>query len=396
MGHFNRYILWEIAKLFVIALFAFTTVMMLFAIAKHGFSQSLGILAIIELIPYVLPESLQFSIPATLLFAVCSVFGRIAADNEILSITAAGVTPMTIVKPVVIAGLLLSLSSVWLNDLAVSWGRPGINRVIMHSIEQILYGVLGNRQSYESNSGFTIHVHRIGEDGRELLGPTITLPRASGPPIEITAHTARIVMKPEQEVLVLELVDSYFESGDIVWQRPGPYALEVHLADATRKGTASSRPAEYTMRQINLEMKTQQAKIEMLQEEIAARTAMGLSAGKLNWLDDHQTTQALHAIESGNNRITRLHVEPWRRWAFGFSCLCFVWVGIPLSIWMRSADHWTSFGVCFLPILLVFFPIFAVGLELAKEGTWPPSSVWLGNIALLIAGAWWLRKVYRG
>ncbi len=396
MARFNRYILWEICKLFVIALVAFTTLMMLFAIAKEGLSQSLGVMAIIELIPYVLPSSLQYSIPATLLFAVCSVFGRISADNEILAITAAGVPPMMVVKPVVIASLLLSLFSVWLNDVAVSWGRPGINRVIMHSIEQIVYGVLASQGSYTSNSGLTIHVHGIGEDGRELLRPMITIPRASGPMWEINARSARIMVQPDREVLVIQLEDTQIESGEIVHQRPGPFSLEIQLSDATRKGTAASSPAEFAIRQLSAEMKSQEERILHQHEEIAARTAMGLSAGKLGWLHDVQMANSLGAIRHGNHQLTRLRVEPWRRWAFGFSCLAFVWVGIPLSIWMRSADHWTSFGVCFLPILLVFFPIFAMGLTFAKEGTWPPATVWLGNLALLLSGAWWLRKVYRG
>ena len=51
--------------------------------------------------------------------------------------------------------------------------------------------------------------------------------------------------------------------------------------------------------------------------------------------------------------------------------------------------------VLFLPILLVFFPVFAIGLNNAKDGIWPPISVWLGNLVLLLCGAYWLKRVYR-
>ena len=142
MGRFNAYIVWEITKLFVVALTAFTTVIMLFVLAQELFTQGLGILTVIELIAYVLPESLQYALPATLLFAVCSVYGRLSADNEVLAVTAAGVAPLTIIKPMLIASFFLSLFAVWLNDMAVSWGRPGINRVVMHSIEEVAYGFL--------------------------------------------------------------------------------------------------------------------------------------------------------------------------------------------------------------------------------------------------------------
>lgn len=396
MQRFNTYIIWEITKLFVLALVGFTTVIMLSLIAKESLTQSLGLLAIIEIIPYTLPESLQFSLPATLLFAVCSVYGRISADNEVLAVTASGVQPFAIIRPVLIASLLLSLCAVWLNDLAVSWGRPGMNRVVMHSIEQVVYGVLSSQGSYTSGKGFSIHVHGIGEDGRELLLPTITIPRQSGPPLEISARSARMSMDPVEEVLLIELEDSDFKTGELQGLKPGRTPYQVQLSDATKKGTSSGSPANYALRQLGSELNSQRKQIDATEETLAARAAMGMAAGKLDWLDDPITHNALATINSGQSRLTRLSVEPWRRWALGFSCLFFVWVGIPLSIWMKSADHWTSFGVCFLPILLVFFPVFAVGLNHAKDGSWPPISVWIGNVTLLVSGAWWLRRVYRG
>ena len=67
---------------------------------------------------------------------------------------------------------------------------------------------------------------------------------------------------------------------------------------------------------------------------------------------------------------------------------------MPLAIWCRTADYWSSFGVAFLPILLIYYPLFALGLEQAKDGGWPPYSVWLGNLALSAVGAWYLRKVH--
>ncbi len=197
LRRFNRYILWEVGKLFAVALTAFTTVIMLAGVVQQLVSQGLGIMAIMELLPYVLPISLQFALPATLLFAACSVYGRISADNEVLAIMAAGVPPMRIMTPTLILSFLLSLFAVWLNDIAFSWGRPGINRVVMHSLEQVAYSYLSSQGSYSSAQGFSIHVHGIGPDGRELIMPTITPPQtAGGEPFSISAKSARLKMDP--------------------------------------------------------------------------------------------------------------------------------------------------------------------------------------------------------
>ncbi len=396
MRRFNLYVVWEVSKLFVVALVAFTTMIMLAGVAQQLISQGLGPWAVLEMLPYVLPISLQFAIPATLLFAVCSVYGRISADNEILAVMAAGVPPMRFIAPTLIASFLLSLANVWLNDIAVSWGQPGMNRIVMHSVEQVAYSYLASQGSYSSDQGLSIHVHGIGEDGRELIRPTITFPpQSDGSSIEITATSARLTVDPQAEELKIDLIDMEIQHGTWVTKQPGESTHRVKLSQATKKGTSAGRPTEIPMRQIGPEKKKQREEIAKSQEILAARTAMGLAVGKFEWLDDARSFETLGVVESGRSRLQRLDIEPWRRWASGFSCLFFVWVGIPLSIWMRSADHWTSFGACFMPILLLFYPAFMIGLNQAKDGNWPAASVWLGNLILLVAGGWWLRKIYR-
>ena len=99
--------------------------------------------------------------------------------------------------------------------------------------------------------------------------------------------------------------------------------------------------------------------------------------------------------EDLNRRLCRLLTEPHRRWSAGFSCLCFVLVGAPMAIRMRNRDFLTSFFVCFLPILLVYYPLLMFGVSGAKDGTVPAYSVWAGNALLLFWGMWLLQRVMR-
>jgi lipopolysaccharide export system permease protein len=106
--------------------------------------------------------------------------------------------------------------------------------------------------------------------------------------------------------------------------------------------------------------------------------------------------QAQHGeLKRAVSRLHRLHTEPWRRWASGFSCLFFVVVGAPLAIRMRNDDLFSSFAICFLPILVVYYPLLAFGLDRAKSGDLPPYSVWIGNVILCAAGIWLTRRVVR-
>lgn len=397
MHRFNRYILWEISKLFVIALVAFTSMIILYGVMKELLRQGLGTMAILQLLPYVLPVSLQYALPATLLFAVCSVYGRISADNELMAVMSVGVQPIQFITPTLIFGFIISLFAVWLNDVAYSWGKPGIRRVVTHSIEQVAYGYLKSQGAYTSDNGFSIHVHGIGEDGRELILPTIShQPKRGGQPISIEAKSASMRVNLESEELVIELMDSIVTLGNSGQQmdRPGTISMAIPLSDATKKSTKKD-VSDFPMRKISAEIQRQRLSLEELEEFLTARSGLAFAVGKHEWTNDTLQEEWNYDLAIGRNRLNSLKMEPWRRWAGGFSCLLFVWVGIPLSIWMKSADHWTSFGTCFLPTLLIYYPVFTLGLDHARDGSWTPASVWLGNLALLAVGAWWMRRIYR-
>jgi lipopolysaccharide export system permease protein len=70
-------------------------------------------------------------------------------------------------------------------------------------------------------------------------------------------------------------------------------------------------------------------------------------------------------------------------------------IGVPVSVWLRFSEFIASFFVCFLPILVVYYPLLAVSVDQAKDGAFPPQSVWLGNILLSLTGVWLMRRVNR-
>jgi len=106
----------------------------------------------------------------------------------------------------------------------------------------------------------------------------------------------------------------------------------------------------------------------------------------------HVLTGRLHDCR---RHLYRLLTEPHRRWSAGFSCLCFVWVGAPMAIRLRHREFLTSFFLCFLPVLVVYYPLLMLGIDGAKHGTVPPATVWAGNLLLIAWGAWLLRRVLR-
>ena len=149
-----------------------TLFMMLVGVMKEAYSQGLGLKQVALLMPYVLPEALRFAVPGTILFATCSVYGRMAACNEVVAVKSTGhFADGAILADAGASRRVLSIATVWLNDVAVSWGRSGMRRVVIESVEEVAYAQLAQQKSFATKN-FASMSRRV--DGRKLIRPTFT------------------------------------------------------------------------------------------------------------------------------------------------------------------------------------------------------------------------------
>ncbi len=389
----TRYVLWELLQVFLVALSALTLFMLVVGLVKEAQQQGLGLVQILMLVPFVIPEAMRFAVPGTMLFAVASVFGRMSASNEVTALKAAGVSPMAVIWPAIGLAMVVSFVSVWLNDVAVSWGRDGIRRVIVNSVEEIIYGRLRQQRSYSTSQ---VSMNVKGVDGRRLLRPTLTfLSSDSGTPATVSAEEAMLEANPDAGTLVVTFRNGTLHMGDYTASFPETIVREVPLDAVSRKETTSTSPSEIAMANF---AKAKQAQIDVIDkvEQVAAgKIGIGLVTGRIEHALPGFTRYEQDLLTHERNRLTRVIMEPWRRWANGFSCLCFVLVGAPMAIRLRNADFLTSFFLCFLPILVVYYPVFILGVDQAKRGAVPPAAVWLGNVLIVLWGWWLLRRVIR-
>jgi lipopolysaccharide export system permease protein len=389
----TRYILTEIMKIFVVALFALTLLILLIGVGRTLLREGLGPLAIVKLLPFVLPISLQFAFPATALFAVSCVYGRMAGDGEVATVKASGISPLKVLQPALVFAFLLSPFAVCMSDLAVSWGRPGVNRVVMLSIEDIVYRKMRSQHSY-TDDGFSIHVRDV--NGRQLEYPTVTV-HSGKTPMKLQARQGRLTLDAENETLLLELVDSRWDrGGSIQGIVPGKTEVPIPLSRTLRTPSqAETRPSELPLRLIGIERLRQDARSHAAIGKLAAHTGFSILTSHPEAIAGPTGQQMIAKLEASRRRLTKLRIEPWRRWAEGFSCFFFVLIGAPLAMIARTSDYWTTFGRCFLPTLLLYYPLFILGLNQAKDAVIPPYGVWLGNVVLAVIGVALVARVRR-
>ena len=387
----TRYILVEITKVFVVTLTAMTLFMILISVSKEAYSQGLGLKQVLLLIPYVLPEALRFAVPGTVLFAASAVYGRMAAANEIVAIKASGISPYVVLWPTFVFAFLLSIATVWLNDVACSWGRDGTRRVVIESVEEIAYSRLSTQRAY-STKLFSINVTRV--DGRKLVRPVFTFAaNEDNPAVTIVCEWAELKSDLAAGTLTIVCHNATVDRGGISGVFPDVFEQTIPLDEASKRSVKGASDLPYC--QIPAELEKSEKAIDGWQDRMALTAAEQMTSGDLggligaHWLDDERRLTELRA------RYYRLLIEPSRRWANGFSCLCFVLIGAPIGILRRNSDFLSSFFVCFMPILLVYYPLLMLGVDQAKSGLLPPASVWIGNLVLLLTGIWLMLRVRR-
>ncbi|MBS0211071.1 MAG: LptF/LptG family permease [Planctomycetes bacterium] len=395
MRTITRYALFEVLKIFLVSLFLLTTLFIIYVVFREAKDRGLDPRQVVRILPYALPEALRFTVPATILFAVSSVYGRMSGSNEVVALKSLGISPMVVLWPVFWLAAALSLSTVLLNDVAVSWGKDNIRRVVVESIEEIAYSMLRANHSFNTPL-FSIIVKRV--DGRRLIEPTITVQSRGqgGPTITLTAAEAELRANTKDNLLsIICRRGTLHVEGQTRYWFDDSFEHSVPLDAAGPDGDMEIPPSQLPMSLLPQRTREREQLIAHSQQTRAAREAFSLMTGDFAALSDGDAQYAAHELFLNRCKLYRLYTEPHRRWSNGFSCLCFVLIGAPLAIYWRNADVMTSFFACFFPVIVIYYPLLALGVEQSKNGTLPPISVWLGNVVLGLMGLFILRRVIR-
>ena len=390
----TRYLLGDMLAVFLVTLAGMTLVLLPVMVVREAVDNGFGLGPILRMLPYSLPEAMRYAVPGAILLSATSVFGRVAAANEIVAAKSLGISPWPLLWPSLVFAGFVSLGTVLLNDIAVSWGRAGVARVALESFEEIAYGRLRTKGSFSTQR---LRINARSVDGKTIVGPIIQFRAgASEPWTVITAREAEIAVDISNSAVVVRLFDT---EGDNLsgWNftSPGEFVQAFALEDFTGRPRQGKSTSDYALREIGPATDSQLELINRMRQEMAADVGYSLLTGGFHQLSDSAWAGREIDLAGAHNTLHRFHTEPHRRWANGFSCLCFALVGAPMAIRRRQGEFWGSFFACFLPILIVYYPMLVGCVDQAKSGKLPPQAVWLGNVVLALWGVWLIRRVLR-
>lgn len=394
MSLITRYVLIDFVRVFVVTIVIMTPILLFCLLGFELRHQGVSPAAFLNIMPFVLPSALYICIPAATLFASVTVFGRLSRENELTAIKAMGVSPMVIIWPTLLFAICLSFLTLWLNDLSVSWGRAGVYRVVLGSMEKTVLSVLRTKGKFD-NGRVSIFVESV--DGNKLILPRFVVNGGKDEPIvTVSAESAWFKTIPEEEKLRLELRNGSLDrEGKIQFHFEAEHTWDLSLSELTRKSREQDKPSDLPLAIIADELERQILATQIQKERNAVTALLQLTTGGMHEMQEVHWQPRAFELEKMEKRAHRLRTEPYRRWANGFSCFGFAILGIPLSIWMRNSDMWTSFGLCFVPTLVVYVPLMLFGVDRAKSGALHPGVVWIGNIVVFAIGVVLFRRALR-
>ncbi len=180
-----RYILKEHIAPFIFSLavimFVFVTKFIVQYIGKI-FGKGLSFITILEFIYLNLAWMMALAVPMAVLIAALMGFGRLSADNEITILKTSGISLYKIIRPVLLAGVALTIIMYWFNDRVL----PEYNhraRLLYVSISQKKPTLQLEPGIYLNLGNFSILVQNIeksfGEelvDRTNIMGPELEQP----------------------------------------------------------------------------------------------------------------------------------------------------------------------------------------------------------------------------
>jgi lipopolysaccharide export system permease protein len=96
-------------------------------------------------------------------------------------------------------------------------------------------------------------------------------------------------------------------------------------------------------------------------------------------------------VEHTRRTLRSMLAEVQMRPAISVGCLCFVLIGCPVGIWASRSDYLSTFVICFLPTIFIYYPILLCGSNLAKDGKvsalvglWAADALLAGTALVLI------------
>ncbi len=357
-----RYLFVEQVVPFLVSLLVLTLVLFLGKTMRYThllFASGSGFVDLGKLLLYSLPYFFVFTIPMATLLAVLLAFARLAHDNEITAMKAAGISFYQTIPPVAMVAGFAWLATLGLSHYVLPRSNVAFENVLLEMARSRAQLGLKERVFNDQFDGLVFFINSISPDGRRLQEVFISDERSPENKNTIVSEEGLLLTDPEGKRITLRLI-----RGNIF--RVG---AEMHSAQTIR----------FQSYDFNLDLHS-----------------LSLGAKEYRKRERHlsfpELRQALAATKRGSEKRNRLLFEWHRRFSLPFACIVLGFIAAPLSVQSRTGSR-LSGVVLGLLLFLLYYLFVSAAKAFGQDGTFSPTiGLWLPNVVFgVLATVLWIK-----
>lgn len=371
----KRYVLRELMGPTLLGLLFFTFILFItqiFRLADILMSEGIDTILVGKFALCLFPALLSFTIPCAVLVGVLISFGRLASDNEILAIRTGGIHLMTIFRPVIFAGFLISMFMLVLNYSIL----PNMNLKSMDYLYQIefqLFNTLRPGRFYDEmgteDNDITFYYSSRDPKTSDLLNIHMKI---VANPQQWTGAQAEEKQKRRVETLLLA------ERGRILIEKE-TRAIQFHFFNGSLHPLDREKPAQNNVVFFKELVRVMSPSMHRMKEGVYQKKNKEMTVPEL-------MANIERKRDISRKVVNESRVELLQRFSNPLACLALILIGMPLAVYIRpsgkSAGFAISFGLLFVYYLLMkwgaslgevnhpltFFAIFSPNILLGSIG----------------------------
>ncbi|HEY9179530.1 MAG TPA: LptF/LptG family permease [Candidatus Baltobacteraceae bacterium] len=356
----DRYMLGELAGPFVFGLSAFTLIFaatQIIAIGRIVSETHAPLWAAIEVFLWQLPGIFVLAIPMALLLGTLLAIQRLSGESEITAMKAGGITFLRIVAPLLIAGLLMSLVTLVLQEQVVPFAREEANIVqntIINRVSAFASSLNVSAPLPGGGSQMTF-ARACAQNCEALLGVTLVQYDRDGNPTRIV-FADRAVFAAQRWTLDNARIYQFGSNGEEVTQTTP--SLQVELGE---------NPTEMVKRAVN---------------------------NNPDDMNRAQIAQIIRTRQLSASELKKYTMAYQQKLAMPFACFVFTLLAVPYGIRAVRGGGSTSLGFGLAVLIVFIYYIVQTIFSYIGEAYLPLAALaaWMPNIIFTIYGA---RRLYR-
>jgi len=323
---------------------------------------------------------------------VTVVYGRIASDNEIVAIKTAGLSAWTVLRPAILLGVVASGLLFFLSSDLIPLANHYAAKVIFKNLEDYFYKVIKKDREF-NNPRWPVLIKARDVEGKTLLDATFMHRAPGGEP-----NSYDTIIKAKKAVIQFDLVKNvarvHLEDAEIQQSGRNQDVMlirERKMFEMPMPSAPGSREDKKIQELTSAEMNGRQSDFRRLilheRKRQALAAALWLGTGRPGRIDWGAAQQSFVNYQYWEQKCNALRTEQHLRVALAAGSLFFVVLGAPVGILFARRDFLSAFITCFVPIILIYYPLTLLGVNMGKEGILHPSFVFTGNAVLGLLAA---------